>query len=382
METLKARFRIVTPMFISGADQTKAELRVPSIKGALRFWWRALAFARLNGDMAALRSEESTLFGSTSGQSSVLMKLRCSQLDSIQKGAEYGRLRTRPGALYLGYGVVEPFDGQRTRAGRLIRPCLTEAQEFDILVRGSRETLVIVADAFKALGLLGGLGSKARKGYGSLTLTSLSQEDEPIYGRPTNSQGYRAALRELISDSKSLVAVPPFSAFSTVARIHWLVAHNDSIGVLDEIGCAQQRYRSWGKNGKVNGKPSEKNFKEDHDWGKLITRPKGFHPKRVVFGLPHNYGKGAELEVTPGSKEHDRRASPMFLHVQDLGNGTYAGIASLLYAEFLPPGEKINAGGVEVPQSADYSILTNWLEGGGPLASPKPYFPNRETLWP
>ena len=31
-----------TPMFLSGADGVTPELRAPSIKGALRFWWRAM----------------------------------------------------------------------------------------------------------------------------------------------------------------------------------------------------------------------------------------------------------------------------------------------------------------------------------------------------
>ena len=47
METIEATFKVVTPMFMSGADQSQAELRTASIKGALRFWWRALAWERL-----------------------------------------------------------------------------------------------------------------------------------------------------------------------------------------------------------------------------------------------------------------------------------------------------------------------------------------------
>ncbi len=47
MEKLEATFRIVTPMFIGGADQTPSDgIRPPSVKGALRFWWRALNWGR------------------------------------------------------------------------------------------------------------------------------------------------------------------------------------------------------------------------------------------------------------------------------------------------------------------------------------------------
>ncbi len=33
---------LLTPCFCAGADQTKAEIRAPSIRGQLRWWFRAL----------------------------------------------------------------------------------------------------------------------------------------------------------------------------------------------------------------------------------------------------------------------------------------------------------------------------------------------------
>ncbi|MBA4369031.1 MAG: type III-B CRISPR module RAMP protein Cmr1, partial [Desulfobacterium sp.] len=42
IETKEFEVEIVTPMFLGGSDPKKAELRAPSVKGALRFWWRAL----------------------------------------------------------------------------------------------------------------------------------------------------------------------------------------------------------------------------------------------------------------------------------------------------------------------------------------------------
>ena len=52
----------ITPMFLSGADGRTPELRAPSIKGALRFWWRAM-----NGHLPLneLRKEEAKIFGGT-----------------------------------------------------------------------------------------------------------------------------------------------------------------------------------------------------------------------------------------------------------------------------------------------------------------------------
>ena len=62
--TIEATYRIVTPMFCSGADQKSAELRVPSFKGALRFWWRSLMWGRVSR-VEDLQQKEAALFGAS-----------------------------------------------------------------------------------------------------------------------------------------------------------------------------------------------------------------------------------------------------------------------------------------------------------------------------
>jgi CRISPR-associated protein Cmr1 len=140
--------------------------------------------------------------------------------------------------------------------------------------------------------------------------------------------------------------------------------------VLNAFGKKMLLYRSWGKGGKLLNEDSEKRFKADHDWSKG-DRPNNFHPKRVVFGLPHNYGQGDHLAVTPekhrdpypeGVYKHDRRASPLFFHVHKIGT-EYIGVSLLLPATFLPHGERINAGGTNVPANIEWSILTDFLDG-------------------
>jgi CRISPR-associated protein Cmr1 len=67
-----ATYRIVTPMFIGDANQKASGISPASVKGALRFWWRALNWSRIRAkeqsDTVALQhlhSEESELFGSS-----------------------------------------------------------------------------------------------------------------------------------------------------------------------------------------------------------------------------------------------------------------------------------------------------------------------------
>ncbi len=102
-------------------------------------------------------------------------------------------------------------------------------------------------------------------------------------------------------------------------------------------------YRSWGRSGRVLNEPSEKNFKDDHDLMKNISQNIPY-PKRVVFGLPHNYGQRSNQHVT--GKDHDRRSSPLLFHIHQPQN-SLPPIATIAFlpAKFLPSNDKISVGG-------------------------------------
>lgn len=42
MPELRLRCRLITPMFMAGADGKTPELRPSEIKGMMRWWWRAI----------------------------------------------------------------------------------------------------------------------------------------------------------------------------------------------------------------------------------------------------------------------------------------------------------------------------------------------------
>ena len=42
MQEVTFTLQTITPLFLAGADQTKAELRAPSFRGLMRYWQRAL----------------------------------------------------------------------------------------------------------------------------------------------------------------------------------------------------------------------------------------------------------------------------------------------------------------------------------------------------
>lgn len=361
MNSVKATFRVVTPMFMSGAEPSEVELRLPSIKGAIRFWWRALAWARL-GDLERIREEEAELFGSTkAGQAGVLMRLESPRFDTVSKGEvlkDGGRV-VGEGARYLGYGVMEAFASRNkgTEAGQLTRACIQAPFSFALHLSFkptvSDALKDTVADALRCLGLVGGMGSKARKGYGSVTLESLRHNGEPVWSAPTTVSELRAALHPLLQITKG--GEPEYTAFSKQTRAVLLPGNGgeSALGLLNRIGRDQIFYRSWGRGGTVLREPSEKKFKDDHDLMKMVAagRPAQSHPRRIAFGLPHNYGKSKQEQVEPD--DHDRRASPLFIHVHQPQGQAPVGVLLFLPAQFLPDGERVKVGGRPVPLERD-----------------------------
>src|SRR5690606_38364080 len=59
-------FRIETPLFLSGFHTQNVELRVPSIKGVLRYWYRAI-----QPDL----TWDKSIFGSTKSQSQIQLHI-------------------------------------------------------------------------------------------------------------------------------------------------------------------------------------------------------------------------------------------------------------------------------------------------------------------
>lgn len=367
MQTIRATYRVTTPMFLGGADQ-QAELRLPSFKGALRFWWRALAWDRCQ-DVKKLQREEATLFGSSDedvGQSKALMRIISTNAEPTvccpPEQLMDGNCEVGEGARYLGYGVMEAFASHKkgTKAAQLTRSCLLAPFSFtvELLFKAgvSDEQRNQVRRALQLLGLLGGLGSKSRKGYGSLTMTSLviKQRRDDVgsedWKPPESPQEFVERLSELLgsnqiragnADASVFDDLPEWTAFSPASRILVLPPHDRDqtpLALLDRVGREMVRYRSWGRNGKVLGnQPREENFKKDHDLMKTHSSSRTTHPERIVFGLPQNYGNQSYQRVGPHGAGLDRRASPLIVHIHQSEDRSHPiAVCTLLPSRFLP----------------------------------------------
>jgi CRISPR-associated protein Cmr1 len=464
MQTLVARYRVTAPLFMgTPAGPSKLGLNLGGVKAAVRFWWRALNYAKLGRDVNALRVAEARLFGAAADQSAAagrsrfLWRLQWANGEPTKR--EAGRDQLLPGAsnlrglVYLaGQGLMEVgrnetrrlADGtqeiiRRVPWGELKRPCYWDDQPSLLEIRllapdgalhnGQQWTPdgESFVDALQLLGLLGGIGSRKSRGFGSLSLAYvvLEHSDETSVAGPETREGYESAVVALLSKYPAALVtdLPDFPSFWKRSVV-WLLAGpgstdiesskyrttppfqvaNDPLSLLNHIGRQMVRYRSFGRaagRGRQTtlDEHAEQNFADDHDWAKHPETGlhAAHHARRIAFGMPQGY-TGCEVAwVKPSGNE--RRGSPLLIHLHRLGNGEHMALATMLPARLVPDGAGLeivigrgrDARGLSRPlmpgfeQTGAWEVLTEFINGrigrSGAKTGPD-YFVGRRQIWP
>jgi CRISPR-associated protein Cmr1 len=397
LRTIEATFEIVTPMFLGGANnRTTAELRVPSIKAALRFWWRALAWGRTSGcttdRLKKIKSWEDILFGSArSGTGAFSMAFTRppgkaspgrQDLNSLVGGydaeacdaLDSATWRRGGGIAYLAGQGLTKWSGPMRRVIDS-RPSLPEAKTFSIalacpagtgsmgadLATNLEQCAPSVVEALELFSLVGSLGSRVRRGFGSIRLCRI--EPPSAVSVPRNAREYRDRLHAVFENASkdSHDAGADQIPFTALSRFTSAIAVDGLSGWKSwqchaDAGHGFQLYRSYGfgigagpsKRHVVNDQPSRKNFSRDHDWMCEVldhtdkTRAPAFSglslPERSIMGLPHAYGTRREPDqrLQVNTSEEGRRASPLFLHVHTFDEGPPVAVWTLFPCQFLP----------------------------------------------
>lgn len=400
---LVAHYKIATPMFLGGEDQKvdNTQFRNASFKGALRFWWRALNWGaalkdagnQQAGALTLLHEREGKLFGLASDSDN--SRQSCVQIQSELHGATVAQTNLPNHTYLLGMGLYKHNKG-------LLRDYLQGGNltiRLTFKLQTKEEDIASVQQAAITLGLLGGLGSRSRRGFGSLALQKIERPGQPVR-EFTTIENITDFIQSLDFSAPSNA---PLSAFTQGTRIDVSATASKEMDALKKIGDELQMYRSYGRNGQVTlfEESGKKNFvaalqkfPEDHHNVRAAIQGSRLQqlPKRAVFGLPHNYffssldGENS-LDLTAqnpersGKKTDGRRASPLLVHVHPLQNGQFIAIQTLLSEVFLPQGIGLSAKvgrpmsekrPVPAPQdtTVDYRDITRYLDG----------FSNKKTL--
>lgn len=162
--------RTVSPLFLGGAEPNeRGEVRLPSVRGALRSWYRVLVGPETAAGWAGEGREfppesEQALFGGTvAGQGLVTVSLEGEVPDGTER---WNRRSVGPGVGYLGYSLG---------LGSNDRKAVPAGTDFTVRAVHPRGLSADAAHRLMAcwwtLVHLGGLGSRSRRGFGSLEAT-------------------------------------------------------------------------------------------------------------------------------------------------------------------------------------------------------------------
>lgn len=226
MEKIVFNCETITPMFSAGADKATLELRVPEIKAALRFWWRAC-----NGHLKIekLKEEEAKIFGGSGekeGKSSFSMRVTNikdriydqatwdNDLLGTERNKKYMVKGTRNGIPidinlfnYLGFGALVEYrrEIQRRDKNVLSRKGYAPKTSFQLIVSYDKAYEREIFDSFKLLNCFGAIGAKSRNGFGRILF---KPETTEIFDSNID------ALFKGIKKQPNLASKPAFTAFS------------------------------------------------------------------------------------------------------------------------------------------------------------------------
>jgi CRISPR-associated protein Cmr1 len=321
--------RTLTPLFLSGADQSAAELRPPALRGVLRYWQRALLGGMVGTDtqgLAIVQQAESSIFGTLDKSSAVNIKIASAstiprafnERTSIRQGEQW---RTT-GTGYLLWSMAQSGKADRGnfKPARWYFPPGTSFQVNFAARAGNEKQLQQAIAAFWLLTHLGGLGSRSRRCAGSLVAHPFTAmlPDLP-FDLPEQAHDLKRQLEQGIAVARTLNKV-------TTRTFH--DAHFD---VLAREACRiwiLQDQQPW-----LNSETALQTIGK-----KLQDYRHSLHiTQRKIFGLP----------LPPLSQQ--RRSSPLLLRIIELQNNRYVGIA-LLFKTVTHDVHK-----------EDYAIIEHWI---------------------
>lgn len=386
-------FTVETPMFLrGGANQARAEFRLPSLRGVMRFWFRALAGEVFSDDQTTVEREEARLFGSASdgggGSSSSLL---------FRKGTSPGHTSgDKPGWLTavnqprLGVGyLLGP--GFYDHPGGLKQPSRIEpgsTGSFSVRSRaGDTKDLRLAGVCLAVLSRYGGLGARTRRGFGGIRFTGLGELDEGL-DRDVNAENPSELLLDRFADAvgaqrpagaigtATFAPIPSFTYWAQATRTP--AAWTSWESALDCVGRSLRSFRA-----PVDRTQPPFNRSDLPPYRQKVTQeyvdivapqpPGKVRPPQAdfplaAFGLPIVFSGDQTVTLRRGAEEL-RRSSPLFVRPWRTGDRQWAVTCHVFKAKLWDSGANLaltaKAGPVNVTLTLDeqtaYQKLDAWL---------------------
>jgi CRISPR type III-B/RAMP module RAMP protein Cmr1 len=341
--------QVTTPLFNGGADPAAMDsgVRVSSVRGAMRFWFRALVGGVSGPDLNLLAKLENTVFGSTEASCPVPLRIP----DPPTQRAAGSEQMSRWVVYLLGQGLGD------LRTYTTIRPYVRPDETFMVKLRLDHAEENVAALTLASLWLLsayGGIGARTRRGFGGVRIVGADGPlPQPWTPESIQSPGleYYERQRFLWPDKTLGACIAPLLKNKVAgARVAWTAP--PTFPVLHReytiAGSGGRVFNGWDR---VLGHAGEqlRNFRASRDWPGVPYKPArktpewndviwgpGDHFPVGALGLPVVFkGRNGLLVNAERDGNSLRRASPLWLRA--VGSGDEWRLFSFAFlGEFLP----------------------------------------------
>jgi len=346
-------YTVITPIYGGGVDAGKPDevtpIRVPTIRGHLRFWWRATRGAACK-NTHDLHAKESAIWGSTEQPSCVQITVEMTQAS---------KPFTLPSSIQHHGQPVQNIGHFKSPYSYAAFPAQSEpifeplwGHQFKLTLRYPSSLKAEVEAALWAWSCFGWIGARGRRGFGAL---QLRKRDGVEVKYPEKADKLCAKLQEELKHY----------ALAAGGKIEMPILHGARLRCIGENKQAEaiwsnllQRYKNFRqqRNQGTHPTPGRSKWPEPdairaitrqsapahrapvvHVSGKVIRRfPRAFFGLPIIFHFkqgrePEKKGEPSDVELRPF--DWDRMASPLILRPFHTGSNV-VGMALVLRAPF------------------------------------------------
>ena len=347
--SIERNYRLVTPLFGGGEQANRADsvtvLRSSSIKGQLRFWWRAVRGWRSEGNLQRLLALEEQIWGGvTVKKQSSRVGIRLDLLEPAD-ATKLQHLNAQRAPRYVAFPLLQGSEEDkkkglainiRFRLTLTLRPESGGTSNGDAL--GLKELKDEVQAALWAWETFGGIGARTRRGFGAVEVKGFTKNPPrkglETYGNP-DSRNWPKDVPHLTTQSKI-----------QVFDIGW----RDVIDLYQRFRQFRPDINRVWHNGKEREVPGPNKWPEAAliRWAydpRKYQAPDFLVAPRTLFGLPipffflqdKSLGKEGKMRLTGKQTKEDnidRLASPLIIRPQD----EKTTLVAILEGPRIPPG--------------------------------------------
>lgn len=324
LKEFRVTLETVTPMFLGGAEPRAKlpELRPPSYRGAMRYWLRAVAGGITGDNLSALRSLETSVFGSSAEKNGRSSPISIRHEKENLKSSSYSTLSSKHNGVGYLWFSARKTENEKERSGL--------SGSFDLRFSVRQMGIEGTSSMLRAFGTLwlltrlGGIGSRVHRGAGNIQVKEVNllpdelakytkklplqvQATTPEYLAEEIQSGINY-IRKFFSRDVQPGKVSPEMQFD--------ILHPD----LCQILVVNREFDEWEKALDAIGRTfKEFRFERNPDYSTIksvVHTSKNLSQpiQRAAFGLPIPLSDKMILQ----SASYDRRSSPLWFHITKL----------------------------------------------------------------